>query len=117
MEQILDSFILDWNKNHNRFIFSAQEAPVTGRPVGIEIRYPAIKYQKFFSTREWDKLNYFVEARSHGTMYVVTDERLFERGIIEIKIASLNHTYQEGFVVGTLKWIYEEFFPNEDKNE
>lgn len=87
------------------------------RPVGVEIRYPAVEYQNFYSAREWDKLNYFVEARSHDTMYVVTDEHLFERGIIEIKIASANHNYQERCVVGTLRWICEEFFPNEDKNE
>ena len=50
-------------------------------------------------------------------MYVVTDEYLFERGIIDIKIASSNHNYQERFVVGVLRWIAEEFFPNEDKND
>ncbi len=117
MKQVLDDFIFSWNKAHKRFIFSAQEAPVIGRPTGVEIRYSAAKYQNFFSTDKWNKLKDVVEAKSHGTMYVVTDEYLFERGIIEIKVASSNHNYQERLVVGVLRWICEEFFPNEDKND
>ena len=117
MKQGLDDFIHNWNRLHNGFIFSAQEAPITGRPTEIEIRYSAAKYQDFFSTDKWNTLRDVVEAKSHGTMYVVTDEYLFERGIIEIKVASSNHNYQERFIVGVLRWICEKFFPNEDKNE
>lgn len=117
MKQALKDFILDWNKSHNRFVFSAQEAPVTGRPIEVEIRYSAAKYQDFFSTNKWKKLKDVVEEKSHGTMYVVTDEYLFERGIVEIKIASSNHNYQERLVVGVLRWICEKFFPNEDKDD
>ncbi len=117
MTQALKDFILDWNKSHNRFVFSIQEIPATGRPTEVEIRYSAAKYQDFFSTDKWIKLKDVVEAKSHGTMYVVTDERLFERGIIEIKVASSNHNYQERFIVGVLRWIGEEFFHNEDKSE
>ena len=113
MKQTLGDFILDWNRSHARFIFSAQEAPATGRPTEVEIRYSAAKYQNFFSTDKWNKLKDVVEAKSHGTMYVVTDEYLFERGIIEIKVASVNHNYQERFVVGVLRWIYEYFQNNE----
>ena len=115
MKQSLKDFISDWNKSHNRFTFSANNEIITGRPTSVAIRYSAAKYQSFFSTDKWNKLKDVVEAKSHGTMYVVTDERLFERGIIEIKIASSNHNYQERLVVGVLRWIGEGFFPK-DKN-
>ena len=117
MKQTLGDFIFDWNKSHHRFVFSTQEVPATGRPTEVEIRYSAAKYQNVFSTDKWNKLKDVVEAKSHGTMYVVTDEYLFERGIIEIKVASSNHNYQERFIVGVLRWICEEFFPNGDKND
>ncbi|MBR3180704.1 hypothetical protein IKF63_01340 [Candidatus Saccharibacteria bacterium] len=110
MRQTLDNFVLTSNKARNHFIFSVQEAPATGRPTTVEIRYSAAKYQDFFSTDKWVLLRDVVEAKSHGTMYVATDEYLFERGIIEIKIASMNHNYQERLVVGVLRWISEEFF-------
>ena len=110
MKQTLDDFILDWNKSHNRFIFSTQKAPITGRPTEVEIRYSAAKYQDFFSTDKWNELKDTVEAKSHGTMYVVTDEHLFERGIVEIKVASSNHNYEEQLVVGVLMWIGGDFF-------
>ena len=116
MQVTLSDFIAQWNKSHKRFNFSAQNAPITDRPTVVEVRYSVAKYQKFFSTENWDRLRGAIEAKSHGTMYVATDEYLFERGIIEIKIASSNHNYQERFIVGTLRWIGEEFFPDEEKS-
>lgn len=113
MKQTLKEFILDWNKSHRHFTFSANNSPITGRPLNIEIRYSAAKYQNFFCTNSWNKLKDVVEAKSHGTMYVVTDEHLFERGIVEIMVASSNHNYQERFIVGVLRWIGEDFFPKE----
>lgn len=117
MKQTLNDFILEWNKPHIRFVFSAQGTSATGRPTEVEIRYSAAKYQNFFSTDKWNKLKDVVEAKSHGTMYVVTSEYLFERGIVEIKVASSNHNYQERLVVGVLRWIGEEFFSNESRND
>lgn len=115
MRQTLKSFILDWNKSHNRFVFSVQEALNTSRPTEVGIRYSAAKYQNLFSTDKWNKLRGVVETKSHGTMYVTTDEYLFERGIIEMKVASSNHNYQERLIVGVLRWIYE-FFQGEDSD-
>lgn len=117
MKQTLNGFVSNWNKSHAYFSFSVQETPVTGLPVGMEIRYSAARYGDFFSTKNWNKLQDVVKTNSHGTMYVVTDEYLFERGIVEIKIASSNHNYQERLVVGTVRWICEVFFPNEDKTK
>ena len=110
MKQTLQDCILDWNKSHNRFSFWSQEVPDTGRPTEVGVRYSAAKYQKFYSTDEWNRLRDIVDARSHGTMYVVTDEYLYKRGIIDIKVASSNHNYQERHVIGVLRWIGEEFF-------
>lgn len=111
MKQTLEDFILEWNRSHDRFFFSIQENPSTGRPNGVEIRYSAAKYQNFVSNNNWNKLKDTIEAKSHGTMFVVSDEYLFERGIIEIKVASANHNYQEYLIIGALRWVGEEFFP------
>ena len=110
MKQSLREFVSDWNKSHNHFIFSVQEAPIAQLPISIEIRYTTAKYREILSATNWQKLRGAVEIRSHGTMHIVTDEHLFEHGIIEIKIGSMNHNYQEHIVVGVLRWIGEEFF-------
>ena len=114
MNQRLKDFIPEWNKTHQHLTFSYQETPVNARPVSIEIRYPAEKYHDFFSTEPWDKLNEIVEKSSHDTMYITTNERLFKRGIIEAKVASQNRTYQEQYIVETLRWIGKYFFPQEN---
>ncbi len=116
MGQRLGDFVFSWNRSHNYFVFSIHKASFMERPIGVEIRYSAARYQSLLSTDKWNNLKDVIEAKSHGTMYVVTDEYLFERGIIEIKIASSNHNYQERFIVGVLRWICEDFFLNRDKN-
>ena len=117
MKLALKDFILDWNKSHNRFSFWFQEIPGTGRPAEVGVCYTAVKYRDFYSVDEWNRLRDIVDARSHGTMYVVTDEYLYKRGIIDIKVASSNHNYQERHVIGVLRWIGEEFFSKQDKSE
>lgn len=114
MKQTLTDFIHSWNQSHKQLIFSVAEAPIIIRPTSIDIRYSAAKYRDFLSAIEWSRLKKLVEAKSHGIMYVVTDDNLFERGIIEIKVASSNHNFQERLVVGVLRWIGEEFFPQRD---
>ncbi len=110
MESIVD-FISDWSKSHSRsFAFSTQVDYITGHPTEVGIRYSAAKYQKNLNAEVWDRLCYFIEVNSHGTMYVYTSEFVFERGIIDIKLSSSNHNYQERLVVGTLMRIAEEFF-------
>jgi hypothetical protein len=112
----ISEFVSKWNATHKRFTFSVCEIPVQGRPANVEIRYPAAKYQKFLSTDTWNELNNIVEMRSHHTMYVATNEKLFKRGIIEIKIASSNHNYQDRFVTSVLIWIAEHFFPQDNED-
>ncbi|MBE6013740.1 MAG: hypothetical protein E7241_00025 [Lachnospiraceae bacterium] len=109
----IKSFIEAWNGSHNRFIFSVYDNSGVNRPTSLEIRYSAAKYQAIFSTENWYRLVDVVEAKSHGTMYIVTDEYLFGRGIIEAKIASCNHNFDERFVVGVMTWIGEELFKEE----
>lgn len=111
MKLTLNGFVQDWNNSHDRFTFLVLETPVINKPVSVEIRYPAVEYRRFYSTEKWNELNGFVDTLSRGTMFVVSNEYLFRRGIIEIKIASQNHNYRENHVICVLKWIGEELFP------
>ncbi len=114
MNQSLKDFVPEWNKSHQDLTFSYQETPVNTRPVSIEIRYPAAKYHNFLSIKAWGRLNELVETKSRDLMYITTSERLFARGIVEAKVASQNHTYQEQYIVDTLRWIGKYFFPQEN---
>lgn len=111
LKQTLDEFVKRWNSEHARFTFTVQKVTETNRPVTVEVRYSAAKYQDTFSTKRWKRLKYTVEAMSHNTMFVVSDEYLFESGIVSIAVASSNHNYSERIVVGVLRWIGESFFP------
>lgn len=106
----LNKFVEEWNAAHKKLIFSVYDSSGVNRPTSVEIRYTAVSFRSLYSTENWYRLIDMVDAKSHGTMVVVTSEELFERGIIEIKIASCNHNYSDRFAVGTLCWIGEEFF-------
>ena len=112
MKRSLAEYVADWNSHErrHRIIFAVNEPPGTGRPTSIEIRYSAVRYQRYLSIEQWDRLVAVVEGKSHGTMYVASSEKLFRRGIVDVKIASCNHNYQEYHVIGVLRWIAEEFF-------
>lgn len=111
-KQTLDKFISGWNKSRKHFTFSCQKIPVIERPAEVQIRYLTAKYREFLSIDKWVFLKDMVETHSHGTIYVSTDEDLFERGIIDIKVASANYNYQERLVIGVLRWIAEFFQVN-----
>lgn len=113
--QALQDFILDWNKSHKRFFISATEAPATGRPTKIDIRFSAARYQRLLSFDAWERLRALTEAMSHGILYVTSDSQVFTRGVVDIDVASANHNYREDTVVAVLRWICTEFFPNRDE--
>ena len=52
----------------------------------------------------------YIEMYSHETLFVTDDERLFENGIIEIKVATLASNYRNDTVYGILDWISSKCF-------
>lgn len=110
----LKEFVEAWNESHKRFIFSVYDNSGVNRSTSVEIRYPAVRYKNFYSTDNWNRLNDMVDALSQRTMFIVSNEYLYERGVIEAKIASCNHNYEEQRIAGTLLWIGEKHF-NEEK--
>ena len=116
MKQSLKGFVADWNwaqSSDTDIAFSLREVPTIDHPCGISVRFKAIRYADFCSAERWEKLDKTVEAKSHGTMFVSTNQRLFEKGIIEIEVASLNHNYQERYAISVLRWIGEKLFPQD----
>lgn len=117
MNRLVD-FVRDWNMTHKRFTLALFFAPeVMNRPTSVEIRYPAARFQRILSSKNWEELNLMLGVRSRHNMYITTSEYLFMRGIIDVKIASQNHNYNDRYAIGALRWIGEELFgvnPDED---
>ena len=115
MWQTLRDFVADWNQAHKRFAYAISYGPGVSRPTGVEVRYSAAKYRSFlYKAGTWETLTTNVQEKSRGTMFVVTDEWLLQRGVLEIKIASFNHNYQDKHVISVLKWLGEDFFGDLD---
>ncbi len=112
MKQKVQDFVHVWNSAHPKFVFLLNMIPEIKRPASVDIRYSAAKYADFYTTPAWYRLKGVVEAKSHGTMLVMSSEGEFERGIIHINIACANHNFEDRLVIGVLRWIGEEFFPN-----
>ena len=113
----ISEFISNWNKTHTKVIFASCEAPENGRLVSVEVRFPTSEITSSGDVHEkWCCFSGPAGFKSHGTMYVVTNEELFSRGIVEFKVASLSHKYREEFVIDTLIWIGEVFFSDKSRN-
>ena len=87
-----------------------------GRPVSISIRFQANRFQQLtVSRRDREVLFNLVETASRYTMLVTTDERLFNRGVIDIAVLSMAHNYRSDYVSYTLRTIAEEIFKEETR--
>ena len=95
-------FVMDWNKTHGEAKFSAYKATGSERPVSVEVRYPELSKSELQS-KDWNRLNVLVEEESEGTMIVTTNEKSFEKGIIQILISSRHSNFDERRVVFTLE--------------
>lgn len=108
----LGDYINQFNRKHERdriSIYLPHVQAAFSRPTSIEIRYSASWYQYRLTSSRWEALHDLLEAKSYGILYIATDYRLFERGIIEIKIATMNRNYSEENVVSALNWLCKEF--------
>ena len=99
-------FELEWNKNHERVKFSSYKASGTNRPVSVEVRYQELSPDDLKS-KDWNQLNVLIEEESKGTMVITTNEKSFEKGIIQILISSRHTAFDERRVVYTLEKIGE----------
>ncbi len=113
MKMVLTEFIREWNMAHKKVVFTRINSAL-GRANSIEIRISASTFKKSLTLKAWESLNDAVEERSHGTMMVATAFRHFERGIVEIKVASSNYNYKEEYIVSVLHWIGTELFPSDE---
>lgn len=105
------SFVKVWNSSHKKDVIFYLLETDDGDPISINIRYVAVKYHNY-THMNWERFNFTVNTKSHGTMFPNTGEDLFARGIIDLSIACKNHTYKEANIVSTLEWIGEKFFPS-----
>lgn len=115
MYQSLKDFMIEWNQQHKYFTYAFFYGPGVNRPASVDVRYSAAKYRDFlYGEGTWETMKIQIEAKSHGTMFVITDEWLLQRGVLEIKIASYNHNYKDTYIIDTLRWLGENFFGSLD---
>ena len=106
------AFVDEWNKNHKKdviFIIHGTDGDCLS---GISIRYVAAKYRKACNHENWERFKLIIETKSHETIFPVTGENFFERGIINLLVACQNHTYKTSNIISTLEWIGKDFFPS-----
>lgn len=106
----LNNFVYNWNRRHNGLMFALTDGTMIGRPVQIEVRFSRSKFMDLCDAVNFERFREYIEIHSHRTLFVTDDERLFENGIIEIKVATLASNYRNDMVYGILDWISSKFF-------
>ena len=106
---LIKDFIEEFNKQKKGLEFGLQTIEGTGKPTVVEIRYNSVRFKKNLTSQDWKMLLLELETRSKNSFYIVTDQFLFERGVMAAKIASCNHNFSEERVVNCLKFLVEFF--------
>lgn len=79
--------------DRNEFLKFALVQSEEGLPLSLEVRF---NYSKTTLTSEsWEGINGKIEEYSHYNAFISTSEKMFKRGIIEIKISSMSKTFNE----------------------
>ena len=112
MKQTLEDFIEEWNATHPYFKFALNGAPTIR--LYVEMRCSRARYQKFLTAENWSKLSDVIDAKTHGNMYLMDcGIDYFEHGCVHAVINSINHNYDERLIIGVLRWLGEQFFPQD----
>ena len=114
MEELI-AFISAWNSEHKDIKFFA--GTEGGSVYGIHVRYTAVRYRDVCTHDNWERMNAVVQLKSHSTIWTVTGEDLFFKGIIDFAVACCNHNYNVKNVLAVLKWLSEAFFVRSEDQE
>lgn len=107
----ISNFINIWNQTYSDFQFLLKGTDE--KPFDIDIRYPTDKYYGYFVNRfcNWSSFAKEVNELSDDTMLVPSNDGLYDRGVIEIKIVCQSPNFSPGKVVDVLAWIGESLSP------
>ena len=123
----LADFTEGWNSNHDsvkimelsigdiRSIICMDDNLPELRPVGVSVRFDPIKHRKYYSYGGWAELEKKIEKESKGLLFITSSQNLFEKGVIELAIASAHPKYNEIFLISALKWLGEVIISGEHK--
>ena len=104
----IKDFIANWNKTHKGVKFAAYKVSGMNCPVSVEVRYPELDVVRGgLLSKDWNQLNVLIEEESDDTLVVTTNEKSFEKGIIELKIAFRSKNFDERRVAWALEKIGE----------
>lgn len=106
----IKEFTDNWNLTCRNLKLVTIDDVTTGRPVQIDVRFSRSKFKHLCDVPNFVRFCQEVERRSRTTMFVSDAERLFENGIIEIKIAAMASNYDANVIHGVLRWITSDFF-------
>lgn len=99
-------FVSQWNREHCDVKFSLPKMVGTTCPNSVEVRYPEI-FRSDLNSKDWNYMIAEIEKRSEETLVVTTNEKSFEKGIIQLLIASRHSNFDERRVAWTLEWLGE----------
>lgn len=99
-------FVKQWNEDGGHAVkYCLVQGEGVILPSTIEARFPP-RNQAYEPGAFWEFMEE-VERKSHHAMYVVDDERLFYRGILDLKVNPSVPCRCETAIENVLKWIEE----------
>ena len=107
----LSDFIKTWEKEEadQRKIHLLSIRDENDRVYAIEIRYSATLFH-CIDDEHFTQLVNSIGRRSGGVLRISSSLDDFNTGIISVKVASCNHSFNEGRVIKTLRFLMEDYF-------
>ena len=97
----VERFTCDWNQDSQDVMFTSVSNPETGRVSTIEVRFAPLEGAEY----DWEEICGQVGSLSRYNMIVGSEPEMIGYGIIDLKVASMKHNYDEGVIIGVLRWL------------
>lgn len=110
MEMSLKDYAKMSNEKNAGYAIAVLTSPDFDRPLTVCVRYSASHFRDRLTARSWDEIKNIIDICSKGTMYISTSPDLFIKGILNVEIASMNHSYRESVIIGTLDHVVKALF-------
>lgn len=107
----IQEFTEAWNREHEHLKFSVIEDQWTGRPNLIGVRFDPAIYSVGSDPEYWLDLADWIEDESNWLCYVDNQPELAQQGILDIRVSSLKHNYDDDTIIDMLSWLGEMAIP------
>lgn len=113
----LEQFVSNWNKSRKPkdpafYLVTRSDENGSRHKVvtGVEVRFPAMSYRSIGMLEDFNELKDAIRLSSRGLICLHSSSEEFNRGILNLSVASSDPNFAQSSIIKTIKALGEGYF-------